>query len=366
MQISDQWFMDMPQQFLGKPKIEVLIEAFSRQLQEIWQVFDDLNTRTDLETASGKTLDYVGTIVPLSRKEAGEMAEIGIAEPVISDERYRRFMNYKILRNTSECTYYDLVAGIELLWKYENIHYIEDPKHPAMIIFETPPLSLDMEDPVEFHASLCIRASGVGVILRKRYGDLINVPIYYTNAIHFRMSFYPQFNLKQLHLNRTWKLDGKQKLSGYDGFGRIDLYPVRIKIQTKAGETPKAKTQVVFLSKAKEEIKNSQNIEVKTSAEVKRKVSERITMPALTTVCTKTKTQAVFLLKTKEQIECNQNVKIRTSVICQKRTGERVTIQASAAVSAGTNEILMNNRNVLNGKWKLNGVRTLNGGRYQL
>ena len=75
MQIADRWLMDMPQQFLGKHNIEVLVKAFARQLQELQVVFDDLNTELDLETAAGKNLDYVGTILPLSRKEAGELAE---------------------------------------------------------------------------------------------------------------------------------------------------------------------------------------------------------------------------------------------------------------------------------------------------
>lgn len=149
-------------------------------------------------------------------------------------------------------------------------------------------------------------------------GYYFNVPIYYTNAIHFRMGFYPQFNLRPLRLDRTWKLDREQKLSGYDGFGRIDLYPVRMKIQTKAGKTPKTKTQITFLLKAKEKIENSQNI------------------------------------------------KIRTSVACQKRTGERITIQASAAVNAGTEEIMLYNQNILDGKYKLNGKRKLNGGIYNI
>lgn len=235
MKIADRWLRDLPQQFLGKRNIEVLIKAFARQLQELWEVFDELNTQLDLETAEGKNLDYVGTILPLSRKEAGELAEIGGVEPVISDERYRRFLKYKILRNTSECTYYDLVAGIELLWQYENFHYMEDPKHPATIIFQTPRMRLDAEDLVEFHANLCIRASGVGVLLRKVYGDSIKFGVGCSMAaITFIIGFYSRFNIPILLLDGLWELNGSKVLSGYDDAGQMDFYPMKIEIKTKA------------------------------------------------------------------------------------------------------------------------------------
>ena len=138
MPIVDEWFKDIPQQFLGKKNIEVLIKAFARQLQELQDVFDDLNTKLDLDVATGQNLDYVGTIIPLSRKEAGELAGIGVTDPVISDERYRQFLRYKNLVNTNECTYYDLMDGLSLLWDVSPIYYIEDPALPATIILTMP------------------------------------------------------------------------------------------------------------------------------------------------------------------------------------------------------------------------------------
>lgn len=138
MQIVDSWLRDMPQQFLGKEKIEALIEAFAKQMQEVQQVFEDLETLTDLDTATGQNLDMVGTIIPLSRKEAGELAGINVEDPVISDERYRQFLRYKNLVNTNECTYYDLMNGLALLWDVSPIYYIEDPDLPATIILTMP------------------------------------------------------------------------------------------------------------------------------------------------------------------------------------------------------------------------------------
>ena len=138
MQIVDAWLRDLPQQFLGKKNIEVLISAFAKQMQEVEKVFSDINSMTDLDNATGKNLDMVGTIIPLTRKEAGELAGIGATDPVISDDRYRQFLRYKNLVNTNECTYYDLMDGLSLLWDVSPIYYIEDPDMPATIILTMP------------------------------------------------------------------------------------------------------------------------------------------------------------------------------------------------------------------------------------
>ena len=136
--VIDEWMNDIPSQFQGKKNIEILINAFARQLQEVQQMFADLYEKTDLDVATGQNLDYVGTIIPLTRKEAGELAGIGVTDPVISDERYRQFLRYKNLVNTNECTYYDLMDGLALLWDVSPIYYIEDPDLPATIILTMP------------------------------------------------------------------------------------------------------------------------------------------------------------------------------------------------------------------------------------
>lgn len=138
MQIIDSWLRDLPQQFQDKHNISVLIGAFAKQMQEVYQMFDDINAMTDLNTATGRNLDYIGTIIPLTRKEAGELAGEEFDYPVISDDRYRQFLRYKNLVNTNECTYHDLMDGLALLWDVTPIYYIEDPAMPATIILTMP------------------------------------------------------------------------------------------------------------------------------------------------------------------------------------------------------------------------------------
>lgn len=138
MDILDKWIEDLPQQFQGKEYIEALISAFSKQLEDLYRVFKQLDTETDLESAVGKNLDMVGDIVTLTRKEAGVLAGIDVEDPVISDERYRQFLKYQMLVNTNECTYYDLMDGLALLWNVSPIYYREDPALPAVIILTMP------------------------------------------------------------------------------------------------------------------------------------------------------------------------------------------------------------------------------------
>ena len=138
MDILDKWLDDLPQQFQGKKYIEALISVFAKQLEDLYKVFKQLDTETDLDSAVGMNLDMVGDIVTLTRKEAGVLAGIDVEDPVISDERYRQFLKYQMLVNTNECTYHDLMDGLALLWDVSPIYYREDPALPAVIILTMP------------------------------------------------------------------------------------------------------------------------------------------------------------------------------------------------------------------------------------
>lgn len=138
MGILDKWLDDLPQQFQGKKYIEALISVFAKQLEDLYKVFKQLDTETDLDSAVGMNLDMVGDIVTLTRKEAGVLAGIDVEDPVISDERYRQFLKYQMLVNTNECTYRDLMDGLALLWDVSPIYYREDPALPAVIILTMP------------------------------------------------------------------------------------------------------------------------------------------------------------------------------------------------------------------------------------
>lgn len=170
MQTADIWLRDMPQQFRGKHNIGVLVKAFSRQIQELEKVFRDLGTMTDIDTATGKNLDYIGTIIPLTRKEAGELAGTGVTGSVISDDRYRQLLRYQNLVNTNNCTYYDIMDGLHLLWGTGDnpVFYTERKNRPATVFIGLHTVSVDDGDsglPKGFK----IKAAGVGLVYVFRY-----------------------------------------------------------------------------------------------------------------------------------------------------------------------------------------------------
>lgn len=221
-----EWLLDMPQQFLGKRNIEILIEAFARQLDELLELFDGLNTDLDIDTAVGKNLDYVGTIIPLTRKEAGTLAELGKNEPVMSDDLYRQWLRYMELKNTSECTYEDIMRSIELLWDNDNIDYVEDPERPATILISLKGWDLDYErDPCEGKTKP-IRPSGVQLLYTIIYSAIIDESEVETTGcpgidIHTGIPYF-----RTLLLDGSVLLDGSNRLdatSNYDLRARIDI-----------------------------------------------------------------------------------------------------------------------------------------------
>lgn len=212
MQITDSWLRDLPQQFQEKKKIEILIKALSRQLEEVEAVFSDVNTMTDIDIACGQNLDYVGDIVCMSRKDAGELIKKRFQEPVISDERYREYLKYQILRNTSDCTYQDIMQAIDLLWDVKKAHYYEKAERPATIFIGLPAVGIEEEDQAKGKPTI-LKPGGVGFIYAAQYGTEFNhvglERIVFVNLdLHFRFRF---FGLRLL--NGEWLLDGSVNLN---------------------------------------------------------------------------------------------------------------------------------------------------------
>lgn len=197
----------MPQQFQGKPKIEVLVAAFARQLQELLVIVEKINVDTDLTTAIGKQLDYVGNILSLTRKEAGEMEGRKSTEPVLADERYRQFLRYQLLKNTTEGTYADTMAGLELMYRDVPILYSEVKNHPATLHLTVPKVAFE-EDFLRLNRNFVLRSSGVGFYYTAVFYDKINISFLEkvkVLLVIFRMAV----KFWQCHiLDGMWNLDG--------------------------------------------------------------------------------------------------------------------------------------------------------------
>lgn len=202
MKISDDWIGDLPSQFQARKNIEVLINAFSKQLEELKKVFRDLNIKTDIDVAVGKNLDMAGSIVALSRVEAASFAGVDVNTPLASDDIYRRILTYKKLRNTNDCTYYDIIEGLKLIWGTSSpIYYQEKPERPATIFLTMPKQDIDAAH-VNFLRTLNIKPGGVSLVYESVYDDL------------FYLMFLEIFKVNKLRLGITLPIAQRSVLNG--------------------------------------------------------------------------------------------------------------------------------------------------------
>lgn len=116
----DAWLKSLPQQFQNKERIAALIGAFADEIDQLREVFTEIITSRGIDAATGAQLDGIGDIVCLTRAEA--VAKYGIE---ITDEIYRLFLKYTMLRNTNQCTLTDLYAACKLLYGAQVISYKE-------------------------------------------------------------------------------------------------------------------------------------------------------------------------------------------------------------------------------------------------
>lgn len=230
MQTLDSWMRDIPQQFQGQPNIEILVKAFSKQMDKVNQVLDDINSKTDLDNAYEVNLDNVGDILCMTRKDATEI--VRKAETAsLPDSLYRQVLRYQKLKASSECTYEDIMGAISLLWDTNKIQYTEKPERPATVLLELPEVSVDTTDPAAGRI-LSIKSAGVAVYYVVGFHVEINFQAL-EKVFFSKLEITSEFQFwRVLYLDGTWQLDGKYKLNGVTvplGFG-IDYgaYKARI------------------------------------------------------------------------------------------------------------------------------------------
>lgn len=197
--VADKWLRELPQQFQDKRKIEVIIRAFGRQIDELYEVFQQLKTETTLDKAVGKNLDYVGDILSTTRKDAQAILMVATGAE-ITDDVYRQVLRYKARQNNCDCTYYDIMESINLLWNTNNVKYSENPAHPATVYISLPEVGLDGMDPAAGRV-LAIRPSGVNMVYATGFADGINIGGSERITASMIRSLY-------------WKLDGRVLLDG--------------------------------------------------------------------------------------------------------------------------------------------------------
>jgi len=150
---------DLVEQFRGKVNIESLMETIGVELQAVFDFYEQLRNERDVTTAVGKQLDGVGDIAVMTRMEAGQLSGNPIPIEVIEDDVYRQYLIYKILKNTCDCTYPDIIKAFRMFWD-RPLYYSEDPEQPATMIFDTGEMPGTVDTTPLFRTPL-IRAAGV-------------------------------------------------------------------------------------------------------------------------------------------------------------------------------------------------------------
>ena len=235
--IRNAWTKDIPSQFRDKKNISVLIKAFAEELEELEAVYAELKRLTDIDWCEGKNLDTIGTIVTMARRDSYALLKKD-KDMVVTDKDYRNVLRYKILQNTSDCTYPDIIQGIRLLWGDYPVHYREDKKYPATYILDLGSHELDDTDVLD-KRTLTIRSAGVRVLFYILWIGIIDHsdPV---NMLRITASVICKIRIKHYPDVRTW--DGSWKL---DGSYRLD-----------ATQENSARAHYLFSIKNREQIKS--------------------------------------------------------------------------------------------------------------
>lgn len=227
------WIADIPQQFVGKKNIEIFIKAFSKQLEELEHVYEDLKFKTTLENATGQSLRYIGDILSTSTMEA--QAILKAVNREITDETYRKVLQYKALKNNCDCTYADIMESLDMLWDASMVKYVEDPDKPATIYIALLEAHVDSIDPAVGRV-LAIKPAGIAMIYNVNYvaganisgvekanvPEIVMVPQWVKNNIAVvsgvklqgDISINENVTASIISLKNFWMLDGTYLLDG--------------------------------------------------------------------------------------------------------------------------------------------------------
>lgn len=209
MVIADRWLRDLPQQFQSKEKIETLIKAFSKQMQEIYDVFDTMEYKTSIDGATGVNLDYCGQNVGLTRKQALSYLEKG-ENYEVTDEVYRNALKFKILENTCDATYPNIMEGLRLLWDTENIEYKENESRPATYILSVKKQPIENPDVLNGR-TLTLRGAGINAVFQITYVGSVENDFPTDHVVNVATIRSPMYTGVR-KLDGTFKLDGTYKL----------------------------------------------------------------------------------------------------------------------------------------------------------
>lgn len=163
---------DLAEQFRDKLYIDALMDVIGKQLNDIALFFTQLKSNRSMDTAVGKQLDGVGDIVSMTRADAAKLVGDLKSPNELTDAQYRQYLIYKVLKNTCNCSYYDIMKAMQMFWKGPTLHYTEEEDYPATIIFDFDAGKQLAGQSIQIPL---IRAGGVGLYMRMHKQDELTV-----------------------------------------------------------------------------------------------------------------------------------------------------------------------------------------------
>ena len=291
----------LPVYFRPVMEFQELLKAHGWALQQIEKEIGRLRDNLYLGSCDGKTLSYYENLMGIS---GGNVFNLSLEERrslVLAQYAMRPLYTLSTLKEMLDSAVG--ADGFHIKCLYDSYQLI------VKVIDQ------EIEKVKElYNAVALIRPAHIVLLFYAGYKGEVTIHIKQAAAVTFISAFYPRMNIPKLSLNGMWKLDKSQKLSGYNGYGRLDFYPVAAKFQTSVRGTPQEKLLYRVVAGAREKLQTAEAISVKAQAE------------------------------------------------CKTTNRERICSQVSVEVKAGTGDIRMYNRNRLDGVWKLDGRRKLNGG----
>lgn len=209
-----------------------------------------------------------------------------------------------------------------------------------------------------------LRPAHIQLLFKAEYVGESELTVKPAASVRFLASFYPRFNLTRLNLNGRWKLDGARKLGGYDSLETVELYPVSIRLPAAARGTPGEGTRLRLRASAGEEesLASGARFFVKSEIMSGGSSGQRVIIQAKAAELPEEHTGFHLRERVQEKIENQTALSMSSLAECKAMPAENAGVRLSAVYTPEAGDITVYNKNRVDGGWKLNGSRKLNGG----
>lgn len=143
----------IPEQYKEAENFNKILEIFGEEVDELLQAIEDVKLAFLIDSAIGKQLDILGSIVVIARN-------------ALSDDDYREAIKFKIFQNTSKAKVEDLILILKTLTEANLVVYSDSPPAAYTIYSDGSKIDGNLNDIIKQFTSV-----GVAVIVEMGLGD---------------------------------------------------------------------------------------------------------------------------------------------------------------------------------------------------